>query len=518
MRHLKKHILTGLLILFLIPVKAQLYWVVLTDKANTSFNPYEYFNEKAIERRNNLGISLYDSTDFPLNLSYVEEIEKIAGSIIGESRWLNAVSVKADIKTIKKVSSLPFVYEVREATMTTTAARAKEVEVKDDLESLMEEQINSMQGNLFIENNIDGKGTRIAIFDAGFPGVDKLEAFKHLRDNNQIVATYDFVKKKEDVYKYNSHGTKVLSCIGGKYGNKKTGLATGAEFLLARTEVALEPYSEEVNWMEAVEWADKNGADIINSSLGYTKHRYKKGQMDGKTSFVVKAANLAAKKGILVVNAIGNDGNDEWEFLGTPADADSIISVGGIDPNTGYHIYFSSYGPTADKRLKPNVSAYGKVAFPGDKKTSSIFGTSFSSPLVAGFAACALQLNPDWSNMELFHEIEKSGSLYPYFDYAHGYGIPQASYFLADSTENAQPSFSFNIDEGFVNVSVDTTLIEENHNILYYHIENEEGYLKKYAVIKVYQKDVISFRKEDLAGCILRVHFNGYTESLKNLN
>ncbi len=152
--------------------------------------------------------------------------------------------------------------------------------------------------------------------------------------------------------------------------------------------------------------------------------------MNGKKSLVARAANMAASKGMLVVNAAGNDGETKWKHLGTPADADSVLSVGGISPESDYHFSFSSYGPTADKRLKPNVCAYGAVMESGKKGLTTTYGTSFASPLVAGFAACAWQTNRRLNNMELFKEIEKSADLYPYFDYAHGYGVPQAGYFI----------------------------------------------------------------------------------------
>ena len=155
------------------------------------------------------------------------------------------------------------------------------------------------------------------------------------------------------------HGTMVLSCIAGiKMG--KDGIGYRSRFLLARTEINTEPAKEEVWWMQAVEWADKNGANVINSSLGYGKSRYYVEDMDGKQSLVSKAANMAAAKGMLVCNAMGNEGSDKaWRTLITPADADSVISVGGLNPATDKRIYFSSFGPTADGRLKPNVVAFG---------------------------------------------------------------------------------------------------------------------------------------------------------------
>ena len=367
----------------------------------------------------------------------------------------------------------------------------------------------------FAAKNIDGSGVRVAVLDAGFPEVDTHPAFAHIRKNNRIVKTYDFVKKREHVYGYSQHGTNVLSCIAGKSDSLPFGLATGAEFLLARTENALrEPFSEEENWLAAIEWADKNGADIVNSSLAYTKHRYFPFEMNGKNSFVSKAARIAASKGIVVVNAAGNDGENDWKVIGTPGDADSILTVGGIDPATDFHIAFSSYGPSRDKRIKPNVSAFGEAVVAGKGGTHITQGTSFASPLVAGFVACAWQANPDLTNMELLEEIQQSGHLYPYYDYAHGFGVPQARYFTRENTDPALPTFRFSTNDVAIAVTVNKEVLETgNRQLLYYHIENTKGYLSRYYVIEVSRETPLSFYMSQFnPGEILRVHFNGYTQ------
>jgi serine protease AprX len=325
-----------------------------------------------------------------------------------------------------------------------------------------------------------------------------------------------------------------LICIGIIFEGKEMGLATGAEFLLARTEKAnSEPFSEEEYWMEAMEWADKNGAHIISSSLAYTYHRYFPNEMNGKNSFVAKAAKIAASKGILVVNAAGNDGTADWKIIATPADVDSVLTVGGISPYSDYHISFSSYGPTADKRMKPNVCAFGQVvAASGKDKLKQAYGTSFATPLVAGFAACALQASEyKLKNMELFSEIEKSAHLYPYFDYAHGYGVPQASHFLKLPKNNLATfvikkesySIKINILPDFLPAKKDTfdttddavVFDDENSkNYLYYHIQNKEGWIDYYCVIEVKQADVADIDIEKLvSGQKIMINYKGYTET-----
>jgi len=313
------------------------YWVFLRDKKNTTFDPYKYFDKKTIERRLQYGIPLADSTDFPLNDDYVKAISTLVDSVSHSSRWFNAMSVYASASEIEEVKKLPEVKSVEQMQAIAIPAEYDNSNYNSGDSSLLiplPKQTARMGGELFREKNIDGKGIRIAIFDGGFPTVDTNPAFEQVRKDGRIIKTWDFVKNKDYVYSWMSHGTMVMSCICGIVNGHQIGLATGAEFLLARTEVKREPFFEEENWLAAVEWADKNGADIISSSLGYTYQRYFPSQMDGKTTLVTRAANLAAKKGMLVINAVGNDGDNKWKIIAAPADADSALSVGGIDPLT----------------------------------------------------------------------------------------------------------------------------------------------------------------------------------------
>lgn len=501
------------------------YWVFFTDKNNVKFEPQEYFDAKAIERRIKNNIPIYDSTDFPVRTDYIEQINSIADKHTSTTRWFNAIAVIATNQQIQKIKKLPFVKSVKAIHTQTYICQNKEQRLNCNLnfEKLLKMQTERMQGSLFYNNNRNGQGIRIAIFDAGFPGVDKHKAFKHIRDNHNIIKTFDFARNKVDVYAHNSHGTMVLSCIAGIYDDQIMGLATQAEFLLARTEVETEPFSEEENWLEAVEWADKNGADIINSSLGYTYHRYFTFEMDGNTSLVVKAANLASNKGILVLNAMGNDGDLDWKILGTPADADSILSIGGIDPNTDYHSHFSSFGPTADKRLKPNLVAYSTAVVVAKNKITKADGTSFSTPLVTGFAACAWQSHPDLSVVQLKAELEKSGHLYPYYDYAHGYGVPQASYFtnnLKKKTMDATFQFKKNNKKTLsiiVKKEYIDTKTKNSNNYLYYNVSNKKGEIIKYWLIDVFSTNAAKINLENWDNnYIIRAHYKGYTKEYAN--
>lgn len=479
----------------------QPYWIFFTDKENVSFDPYTYFDEKAIERRIQNNLSLYDLSDYPLNSYYSSTIASLSEEVIGESRWFNAMAVFATDEAVTQIYSYPFVASIlpicNDADLASVHVGNVEM-INDEVVEKLLKQVKRFKGEWFDKHQIDGSGVRVAVFDGGFPGVNTHPAFAHLRDNHLIIKTWNFPLKKENVYGWNSHGTMVLSCIAGMEKGAKMGLATGSEFLLARTEVGFELAREEVWWLEAVEWADKNGADVINSSLGYGKSRYNPKDMDGQKSLVSRAANMAAAKGMLVCNAMGNEGMDRaWRVLITPADADSILSVGGIDPETNRHILFSSYGPTADGRMKPNVCAFGtaRVASPRDRYKSAS-GTSFASPLVAGFAACAWQTNREWTAMELKTEIEKSADHYPYFDYAYGYGVPQADYFFKIEQEEEVKSevIRFFQNENIIFITV--TPLLGHKNILLANIQNEAGKLEAYWEIH-FKEEVLSTFKID---------------------
>jgi len=532
-------------LLFLLPflADAQQQWMVyFKDKQHLDFNPYAYFDAKAIERRIRTGISVDDPSDWPVNLSYENEVTLMVDEVLFSSRWFNATAVLANDIQINNVKQLPYVLNVEwigTNHLQVAGFEDFDTSITTNEAKILVGQLKTLGLDDWQEAGINGKGLRIAILDVGFDHADKVPAFDHIRTENRLIATHDFTNRKNGEYVYygNGHGTQVWSCIAGKIGNIQIGLATGAEFLLAKTEKSSEKYSEELYWLAAAEWADKNGADIINSSLGYTGKRYFNWQMDGKTSFVTRAANMAARKGILVVNAAGNEGDGKWHYIGAPADADSVLSVGGIDPETGYHTAFSSYGPTSDKRMKPNVTAYGHVIAAAPQGLKSTQGTSFASPLVAGFAACAWQTNRTLTNMQLFKEMEKSGSLSPYFDYAHGFGIPQARHFLSRDPGATEPTFQV-VEEGdslkvivkkydsktsvsdesaeFISNGLSGEISPGSKNYLYYNIMNKSGVLDSYFVLDVTRPEVFSIFKSELQrGKTLNVHYKGYSIAVK---
>ncbi|MCB9252721.1 MAG: S8 family serine peptidase [Flavobacteriales bacterium] len=530
-------------------LKAQdLFAIYLKDKKGSTYNPYVFLHPKSVERRINEGLDLYDPEDFPVSRNYEKKIRALSDTFIGSSRWFNAVFIQTDQKRLQQIRQFDFVDRietfVQDHMNHATSMKTKVTGQKFDSTlsasrtALIKAQTGRMGSQALADSGLDGSGVIICIIDVGFKSCKENEMYLKLNKRNAILKTYDFVKKRENVNIGLAHGTSVLSCIGGQTDDYKTGLATGARFLLARTENFTEFLKEEVNWLLAAEWADQNGADIINSSLGYTISRYLPEQMDGKTAFVSKAAQKATEKGILVISSAGNEGSGKWKRIAAPGDAKDVLTVGGVDPSTGIHIYFSSFGPTWDKRLKPEISSFGKVVSVGNCGYTFSQGTSFSAPLVTGFAACLKQKYPTIKQKELKELICRSGDLWPYYDYAHGYGVPQPYFLFKDTIvnvatfnvfdeknsitilpiRNAPKNNTFNPSNtkdslNYGKLMKDSALwVDTANNILngelliydqnkvseystqtptylYYHIKNKKGYLDKYYVMDMEEKE-----------------------------
>ncbi len=505
--------------------KNNAYWVFFADKKGVQFDPYTYFHINTIERRLNAGIALADITDYPLNEKYVSSISMLCDSITIESRWMNAVKIwGSNDKELQQIKSFSFVKIVEEAVDGNLILASKQESSSNVLKEkdlkLASQQLDNLGVKTFKQAGIAGKGVRVAVFDAGFPGLDKHEAFEKHRAENRIVETWNFLKKNHEVYQGGTHGTMTTGCVAGVSKDIQTGLATDCELLLALTEFNIrEPFKEEEYWLAAAEWADKNGADIISSSLGYSFQRYFYKDMNGQTSLVSKAARMAIRKGILVVNSAGNEYSNPWQFIITPADVDSVLAVGGVDPKTGYHISFSSIGPNSKNVMKPNVCAFGHVCTSNKNGFSQVDGTSFSCPLIAGFAACVLQVHPEFKGkpMELFDLIQRNSSLYPYFDYMHGYGVPQASKVMKTEAQQL-PTFDFDLrEDGLIIKLKEINVIDavtQAKKPFYYHIENEKGVILDYYLITAEEQEVVKFEfRIYKKGQKLMAHYNGYTAS-----
>lgn len=510
------------LLLFCFPfaMRAQdAYWIFFRDKKDCTFNPQSYFAPAALERRALHGLPAGDYTDYPVNTSYLAQVSAAATETGYASRWFNAVEVIATPEQLAHISTLPFVAGVQPAALLRWEACRNSVSEDTMPKRTAEKQVKILQGERFPEHGITGKGVTVAILDVGFTGYKTNPAFAELLRNGQIKLTYDFVTKDENVDAGDTHGTEVLSCMAGTTDFTSLGMATGANYLLARIAKPLgNQQLAESRWMAAMEWADKNGAHIINNSGGPNTRSYFPEQMDGKTCLISRAGNMAARKGILVVSAAGNEGEYGDPRILPPSDADSVLCVGAAERKHGYCLRssFSSYGPTADLRAKPDVCAPGDVLTAGGSDDSGEDeGTSFSSPLVAGFAACVLQLQPSTTCMELFAAIKKSGSLYPYFDYYHGTGFPQASYFL-DSIKPTPPANLFKLESDAFTVwaQFDISALNEEEpasaGLLYYAVEDAKGRLLEYHIVDVLNNKItVANRREYNSDYKVKLFYKG---------
>lgn len=505
-----------LLILFTVQANER-YMVVFSDKTEEGFDPYEYFDTAAVKSKALQGLPLYDWYDLPITQAYSSTVESIVDSVRFDLRWFNATVVYANTEQIHQVERLGFVKEVIELGGQGTILALDSVKefpekMKNNFK-VFDWQLKTMGGEHFKENHIDGTGIRICVVDVGFPKVDKHPALKHLFNGNYIEG-WDFIRDKKLKFNGFPHGKQVLNFIAGKVDGHQVGLAPNVEVLLARTEWQMtERRFEEEVWVKAIEWAHQKGARLVNSSLGYHGGDHTHAELDGKTAMLSKAGNLAAKKGLLVVNAAGNEGDMSWKRIVIPADADSVLAVGGINPYNGIRTGFSSYGPSKDRRIKPNVSALGTVYYLDEDKLEEVDGTSYSAPLVTGFAACILQMDPSLTPMQLMDTIQKVSSLYPYYDYSHGYGVPQASKLFGLPSKFTTPSIELKESPNYIQ---DAYLYfyylntEEQGTQIFYHIQDKEGYLKEYKVVSFRDGESPKVHYDNYeAGDVLRVFHRG---------
>lgn len=424
-------------------VKPNYYLIYFKDKQGSNYSvekPLEFLSQKSIDRRNKFSISV-NKQDLPVSQIYVNMLQDMGFEIKNVSKWFNcAIVYTEDSLLLEKVVDLDFVRQKPNYyTKKQKAATIKPVKIKipEKIESankyyygLASDQVKMLQIDKVHNLGFDGKGVTIAVLDAGFFKVNKLPAFDSLWKNNQILGWYDFVDEDTTVFNVGTHGMNVLSTMGGNMTNF-VGTAPKANFYLFRTEDGDSEFLiEELNYVCACEKADSLGVDLITSSLGYVYFddadmNYEYEDLDGNTAFSTIGADFAASKGIFVVTSAGNAGNDTWKYIGVPSDADSILTVGAVNYKGGY-APFSSIGPTADGRIKPNVMAMGRSAVVqgtnGD--LSYVSGTSFSGPIMAGAVACLIQAYPNIINIELIHSIEACSSQAKNPDEKFGYGIP----------------------------------------------------------------------------------------------
>lgn len=404
------------------------YWIFFRDKPNAHLADSScWLSESARVRRTKQHISI-DISDAPVEQNYLQAIQGKGGRIRHTSRWLNAISVQANDKQLAEIARLPFVKGVQPVLRSDNVISGTSEEFAYGSSG---EAIRLLEIDYLHRLNLLGQGKKVAVLDAGFLNLNKIPAFKHLFTDQRILATIDKVDGDTSVYNVGSHGTNVVSLINALLPETFVGVSPRSNYFLIRTENnASEHPSEEDNWIASAEWADSAGADIIQSSLNYNtfddpKFNHQIKELDGKTIPISRAANMAARKGILVVNSVGNEGRTSWRYLTPPSDADSILAVGAIQMN-GNLAALSSIGPSADKRIKPDVVAPGAdisiLNTDGGLRTGS--GTSFASPLIAGMGALLWQAFPESPAMRVRDAILRSADKFTTPDTFYGYGLP----------------------------------------------------------------------------------------------
>lgn len=451
----KNKILVIILYFFCLSSNAQdkaFYWIELTDKSTSTHSvssPETFLTQKAIDRRNRQNIAI-SNQDLPVPKSYIDAINAFVDvEIHNTSRWMNAVLIKTDNQSsLNQIKALSFVKSsdsiqlsglksqetYRHKMEEPDFGKKSQISNVDLIYGSAFNQIHMHNGEVLHEKGNWGENMTIGVIDAGFTGAQANLSLSNAFLSNQVLGTRNFIENSNDVYKNSTHGTYVFTTIAGNLTGDYVGTCPNASYwLLMSEDVASESIIEEYYWLFAAEYADSVGVDVLNTSLGYTEfddptqnHTY--ADMDGNTTIAAIASDIAASKGILLFNSNGNSGNNAWTYLGTPADADSVIAVGATD-SSGIIASFSSLGPSSDGDIKPNIAGQGapSALYHNDGYVVYGNGTSFSSPILCGLGTCLWQAFPDKTNMEIKDIIERSSHIYQSPDDFYGYGIPDFS-------------------------------------------------------------------------------------------
>lgn len=421
------------------------YLVLFKDKTNSPFSvskPEAFLSERAISRRTRQNVPI-TSDDLPVNPSYITQVNQTGAKVIFPTKWFNGVLVEASEAQLTAIKALSFFKSVelnRAISESGAAGVARKNGMLDKLGTTEDLDYGRMRAQLVLlgadqlhNKGFHGENQLIAILDAGFNRSNELSYLKHIFDENRVVDTQDFVARDGNVYNDHWHGNAVLSTIAAYQPGSMIGVAYKAQFALYRTENAEteSPY-EEVTWLAGAERADSLGADVINTSLGYFEFddptlSYTYADMDGKTTIISRAARYATRKGIIVVNAAGNEGNGSWKYITAPADVDSVLTVGACNYDKSYAA-LSSIGPNAAGQLKPDVAAVGSGTVIGNNvgtgSVSTGSGTSFASPQIAGLAAILWQAHPNLNAQDIIRVLKESGNQAANPDNLLGYGVP----------------------------------------------------------------------------------------------
>ena len=432
-------------------VATNIYWVQFTDKNNSPYsidNPEAYLSPRALQRRANLGITI-DEYDIPVNPQYLQAVAGCGAELLNPSKWLNGVSVRVtDPAVIEAINALEFVSVVRNCPNDLKAQEMKERWLANEMKPSAthrglygyyggaETQVTQLKVNLLHDMGFDGTGVVVAVLDGGFQGTPDASCFDNMREEGRLLGTRDFVYGSNSVYTQSTHGTSCLSTMAAYDPNNMVGTAPKASYYLIHTEDGnSENIIEEYNWVSGAEYADSLGVDVCSTSLGYVgfdieqwDHPFE--HYDGHTAPMTIGAEIAASRGMICMNAAGNDG-DGICTLGIPGDAEHILTVGAVDGN-GNRAYFSSVGPTYDGRIKPDVMAMGEGTYVASGYGNwwpyyNGDGTSFATPVLAGAVACLRQARPYASVQEICDAIRACSNRADNPDNQYGYGIPDFS-------------------------------------------------------------------------------------------
>ena len=432
------------------------WWVYFKDKGEMSPRAQEEavsswlrsLPEKTLERRKlrRSDSGLADSRDLPVSADYISTVENLGAELHITSRWLNAISIYADSDTRAAISRLPFVRRIepvrRGRIVLPLSSERAETTTTRGFYGLAQNQLSQIGITDLHADGFNGQGIVVGILDTGFQRSH--EAFHQPGHELQVIAEWDFVDndgntayEPGDDFGQHYHGTLILGTLAAYKPNDFVGSAYNASFVLAKTEDILGEYpAEEDNYVAGLEFAEINGADVVTSSLGYIDW-YTQNDLDGQTAVTTVAVNTATANGVFCCTAAGNsyhDSNPNTSSLIAPADAYQVITCGAVDSN-GVIADFSSDGPTADGRIKPEVLARGVSTFSvdpyDDHSYTSASGTSLSTPLVAGAVVCMVQARPNWTVDQmrnlLFHTASDylaNGQADPLF--VRGFGVINA--------------------------------------------------------------------------------------------
>lgn len=427
-----------------VSAQTQLVFVFFKDKPNKAAfyaNPASELTQKSLDRRTRLGVALNDQ-DAPIEQSYIQNIRNLGFTVTDYSKWMNGVAVNATLTQIAQLESQTYVQSVERFIKHggKPAPSVKRNKFDDFNNSEGKTEFNYGQGLAQINQvnlrplhvaGFTGTGVTIAVIDTGFPRVNTGSVYARIRNNGQIKGGYNFINKSTDIYNtsLNNHGSYCLGTIAGYVENQFVGTAPDADFYLYASEDAANEIPEElIYWAEAAEEADRKGVDVITTSLGYydfddPRYSLTYSDMDGTTSFIARVAQIAVEKGIFVLAAAGNEAQNAWHYIITPADNEKVFTVGGVT-STGASSSFSSYGPNSVGVIKPDASARGTNTVMGyNNSVTQSSGTSFATPLAAGGVACLIQAVPNKPLDQLRDLLRQKASLYPNHTDPMGYGI-----------------------------------------------------------------------------------------------